>query len=128
MHFKLGLNYSKCTLFTSLITVDRYGISVSQMTTCRSTFRSFPHSWLITGFVTRLTRRVTSGGETAHSSGAPELISGFSGVCVTRSFVLYVCFVDSCLSFCTFSFWPLCCLFFFDIWILITPLLYSNSS
>ena len=28
----------------------------------------------------------------------------FSGVRVTRSLVLYVCFVDSCLSFCAFSF------------------------
>jgi hypothetical protein len=28
----------------------------------------------------------------------------FSGVHVTRSLVLYVCFVDRCLSFCTFSF------------------------
>ena len=27
-----------------------------------------------------------------------------SGVRVTRSLVLYVCFVDRCLSFCTFSF------------------------
>jgi hypothetical protein len=26
------------------------------------------------------------------------------GVRVTRSLVLYVCFVDRCLSFCTFSF------------------------
>ena len=39
----------------------------------------------------------------------------FSGVRVTRSLVLYVCFVDRCLSFCTFFIWPLCCLFFFDI-------------
>ena len=30
--------------------------------------------------------------------------SDFSGVRVTPSLVLYVCFVDSCLSFCTFSF------------------------
>ena len=29
---------------------------------------------------------------------------GFSGVPVNRSLVLYVCFVDRCLSFCTFSF------------------------
>ena len=43
----------------------------------------------------------------------------FSGVRVTRSLVLYVCFVDRCLSF---FFWPLCCLFFFDIRILITSL------
>ena len=33
---------------------------------------------------------------------------------------------DCCLSFCTFCFWPLCCLFFFDIHILIT-LSYSWS-
>jgi hypothetical protein len=43
----------------------------------------------------------------------------FRGVRVTRSLVLYVCFVDCCLSF---FFWPLCCLSFFDLWILITPL------
>ena len=27
-----------------------------------------------------------------------------------------------------FFFWPLCCLFFFDLWILVTPLVSSNSS
>jgi hypothetical protein len=37
--------------------------------------------------------------------------------------VLCVCFVDSCLYF-----WPLCCLFFYDLRILITPLISSNSS
>jgi hypothetical protein len=56
---------------------------------------------------------------------APQV---FSGVRVTRSLVLCVCFVDRCLSFCTFSFSPLCCLFVFDIRILITPLVSSNSS
>ena len=49
----------------------------------------------------------------------------FSGVPVTRSLVLYVCFVGRCLSFCTFFFWPEYCLFFFDIRILITPLVSS---
>jgi hypothetical protein len=37
----------------------------------------------------------------------PEHLSSFpvfSGVRVTRSLVLYVCFVDRCLSFCTLSF------------------------
>jgi hypothetical protein len=43
--------------------VDRYGISVSTndhgyVPLFANTSRSFPHSWLITGFVTRLTRRV----------------------------------------------------------------------
>ena len=37
----------------------------------------------------------------------PEHLSSppvFSGVCVTRSLVLCVCFVDRCLFFCPFSF------------------------
>ena len=73
---------------------------------------------------------------------------GFSWVRVTRSLVLYVCFVDRCFSFCLLLFaivlsvllryidsgcpfgifLPLCCLFFFDIWILVAPLVSSNSS
>ena len=35
-----------------------------------------------------------------HLSSPPVL----SGVRVTRSLILYVCFVDRCLSFCPFSF------------------------
>ena len=38
--------------------------------------------------------------------------------------ILCVCFVDRCFSV---FFWPLCCLFF-DLWILITPLVSSNTS
>ena len=75
----------------------------------------------------------------------PENLSSspvFSGVRVTRSLVLCIYFVDRCLSLCTFPlasvlsvllrytdsdysfgiFWPVCCLFFFGIRILITPL------
>ena len=47
----------------------------------------------------------------------------FRGVRVTQSLVLCVCFVDCCLSF-----WPLCCLSFFNLQILITPLVSSNTS
>ena len=47
---------------------------------------------------------VTSGAETSYPSGAPEPTPILSGVRVTRSLVLYVSFVDRCLSFCTFSF------------------------
>ena len=50
------------------------------------------------------TTGVTSGAGTAYPSGVPEFTPGFSGVRVTRSLVLYVCFVDRCLSFCSFSF------------------------
>ena len=39
-----------------------------------------------------------------YPSGAHEFTPVFSGVRLTRSFVLYVCFVDRCLSFGTFSF------------------------
>ena len=46
----------------------------------------------------------TIGAGTACTSRVPEFAHGFSGVCVTRSLVLCVCFVDPCLSFCTFSF------------------------
>ena len=52
----------------------------------------------------------------------------FSGVRVTRSLVLCVCFVDHCWSFCTFSFDHCVCLLFFDIQIMIIPLVSSNSS
>ena len=72
------------------------------------TYRFFPHSWLITWFVTRLTRRMplvehTSGAGTAHP---PEHLNSspvFSAVRVTQSLVLYVCFVDHCFTLCPFG-------------------------
>jgi hypothetical protein len=71
-----------------------------------NTSRSFPHSRLITGgFVTRLTRRVSLVEQELPT--LPDHLSSppiFSGIRVTRSLVLYICFVDRCLSFCTFSF------------------------
>ena len=78
---------------------DRYDLLVV------NTSRSFPHSRLITGIVTRLTRRVQLVEQ--ELLNLPEHLSSppvFRGVRVTRSFVLYGCFVDRCLSFCTFSF------------------------
>jgi hypothetical protein len=70
-----------------------------------NTSQSFPHSWIITGFVSRLTRQVPLVEQDLltlleHLSLPPV----FSGVCVIRSLVLCVCFVDRCLSFCPFSF------------------------
>ena len=61
------------------------------------------HSWLITGFVTRLTRRVSLVERELHS--IPEHLSSspvISEVRVARSLVFCVCFVDCCLSFCIF--------------------------
>ena len=87
---------------------DRYEISVSQMTTDVFHFPVLPHSWLIIGFVTRITRRVPLVGQELltlleHLSSPPV----FSGVRVTRSLVLCICFVYRCLSF---FFWSLYCL------------------
>jgi hypothetical protein len=70
-----------------------------------NTSRSYSHSWLINWFVTRLTLwvpLVEQGLLTLpeHLSSPPVL----SEISVTISLVLCVCFVDRCLSFCTFSF------------------------
>jgi hypothetical protein len=96
-----------------------------------STSRSFPHSWFITGVVTRLIRRVPLMEQELLTF--PEHLRSlpvFSGVNFIRSLALCVCFVDRCLSLCTFSVdhFFVCCLFFFDIRILITPLVSSNFS
>ena len=64
--------------------------------TCRKTSRSFPHSWFITGFVTRVARRVPLVEQESltlqeHLSSPPV----FSGVRVTRSLVFCVMFFRS---------------------------------
>jgi hypothetical protein len=74
---------------------------------CSSSIYGFwlPLWYLQTLLVTRLTRWVPLVKQELLTF--PEHLSSppvFSGVRVTRSLVLYVCFVDHCLSFCTFSF------------------------
>ena len=79
-------------------------------------------SWLITGFVTRLTRRVPLvEQELLTFPGHLSSPSGFSGVRVPLSLVLYVCIVDRCLFFCTLSFGH-CVVCSFLIYLLIAPL------
>jgi hypothetical protein len=67
-----------------------------------NTSRSFPHSWFIIGFVTRLIRRVPLVEQELPT--LPEHLSSPPVFSVPGSLVLCVCFVDSCLSFCPFSF------------------------
>jgi len=70
-----------------------------------NTSRSFPHSWLITGFVTILIWLVLLVEQELLT--LPEHLRSppaFSGVRVTRSLVLGACFVEHYLSFWTFSF------------------------
>ena len=58
---------------------------------------SFLHSWTITGFVIRLTQRVPLVEEKQLTFPEhPSPVPVFSGVCVTQSLVLCVCFVDHC--------------------------------
>ena len=63
----------------------------------------------------------TSGAGNAYPSGAPKFTPGFKwGSCY--SIFCFICmFCRSLFVFLYFFFWPLCCLFFFDIQILITP-------
>ena len=53
--------------------------------------------------VTRLTGATSEAG-TAYPSRTHEFIPSFNGISVIRYLVLCVCFVNRCLSFCTFSF------------------------
>ena len=110
--------------------VDRYEIYVTNnhgyVLLVVNPSPSFPNSWLITGFVTRLAQRVSLV-EQARIT-LPEHLRyrpAFSGIRVTWSLVLCVCFIDHCLSF---FFWPLCRLFFFDLRFLIVHLVFSYSS
>ena len=112
--------------------VDRYAISVSQWSPicsiCRKHFRVlsvFTPYYRVCNYIN--TTGATSGAGSAGPSGAPEFTPVISGIRVTRTLASYVCFVDGCFSFCTFFFWPLCCLFF-DIRILIALLISLISS
>jgi hypothetical protein len=91
--------------------------------------RPFPHAWLITKSVTKLTRRVSlveqelstflehNSSPSVSSGGSSYLIFSFMCLFCRSFFVLLYVF-----------FWPLCCLFFIDLRILITPLVSSNYS
>ena len=88
--------------------------------------RSFPHSWLVTGFVTRLIQRVSLVEHTLltlqeHLSSYPD----FSGVVLLFSFLCMFC--RSLFVLLSFYFWSLCFLFLY-LRILIIPLVSSNSS
>jgi hypothetical protein len=93
-----------------------------------NTSRSFPRSWLITEFVTRLTRRVSLVEQELltlpeHLSSPPVFSGGscYSIFC----FICMLCWSLFVLLYFLFS--PLRCLFF-DIRILIAPLISSNPS
>ena len=71
---------------------------------------------------------VISGAGTSYPSGALEFIPGFYWGSFYSIFSFMCMFCRSLFVLLYFFFWPLCCLFFFDIRILITPLVSSSSS
>ena len=79
-------------------------------------YRITQYSWLITGFVTRLTPRVPLVEQELLT--LPEHM---------RSVVFCVRFCRSLFDFLSFFFCSLCCLFFFDLRILITSLWYLQA-
>ena len=89
--------------------VDRYGISVTNdhgyVPLVVSISRSFPHSGLITGFVTRLTRRVPLVEQELltlpEHQIPPQFSLGF--VLLDLQFYMYVLLIFVC-PFCAFSF------------------------
>jgi hypothetical protein len=91
--------------------VNRYGISVSQITADIFHLSSFTHSWLITEFVTRKTRWVPLVEEELHT--LPEHMSSspvFNGARVSQSLVFCVVFCRSLFVLLFFFYWSCCCL------------------
>ena len=61
--------------------------------------------------------------DTNYYKGAPDFTPDFlRGVRVAQSFVFCVVFCRSFFVLLFFFAWSLCCMFFFKLWILITPL------
>ena len=117
------LQSERRTSYVNICVTNDYGYVPPDV----NTSRSFPHSWFITGFVTRLTRRIPLVEQEpltlqGHLGSTPV----YSGVRITRSLVLCVCFVDRCLSFCTFSFGhcDVCSSSTYEFWL---PLWYLQS-
>ena len=90
---------------TSVLCIFLLASSACETLSVEDTSYAYNRKQLITKSNKARNKLITSdnGARTAFPSGAPEFTPVFNGVPV-RSLVLYVCFVDRCLSFCTFSF------------------------
>jgi len=109
---------------------NRYGIYVVQMTMCVSRLSKYQfRPFLARDFSSDcnyLNEIITSGADTDYPSG-PELIPVFSGVRVVQSLVFCQLYVIVCAGL-SFFFWSLYCLSVFELRLLLTPLVFSNSS
>ena len=101
-------------LYITLICLTLYGIYVSQMAMDNTyvplvvgTSRSFPHSRLTTGFITRVTRYVLPVQQELHT--LPEHLSSssvFSEFSVAPSLAFYLAICRSFFLLLSFFFWP----------------------
>ena len=94
-----------------------------------NTFRSFPHSWLIARFVTRVTWQVPLVEQelltlAEHLSSPPV----FSEISCYSIFSFMCMFCRSLFVLLYFFSWSLCCPSFFNLQLRIIPLVSSNSS
>jgi hypothetical protein len=121
------VHYNKClqhffSYFVAVSFIDGGNRSTRKKPpTCRRSLLPHPLQENIMGFVTRLIRRVPLVEQELLT--LPEhrgsCYSIFSFICMfCRSLFVLLCFF----------FWTLCCLLFFDILIMITPLVSSGSS
>ena len=113
--------YNYHTIMTTPLTQSKSDEDTKHKHRCLTTLKWSAFGITPTRFVTRLTWWVPLVEQELLT--LPEYQSSplvLSGVRVTLSIVLCVCLY--------FFAWPLCCLFFTDILILITPLVSSNSS
>ena len=101
--------------------------NVVHMTMCVSRLLKYQFHLFIFSSDCNLNEIITSGADTAYPSGPPELIPVFSGVCVVQSLVFCQLYVIVCVGL-SFIFWSLYCLSVFELWLLLTPLVSSNSS
>ena len=93
---------------------------------CHNQVPSFPHYWLITRFVTRVTQWVPLVKQELltfpkHLRSPPSFLWDSS---YSILFSVYCFVIIACLS--SPFFWPLYCLPFFKSWLLITPLVASD--
>ena len=103
--------------------VNHYRISVSQMTTiCPTCCKHFAVCVLPSFMSYHL---VCNQSNTTGATSGAGTGSFMWGLCY--SIFTFLCSVLQ-IDVCSFFFWPLCCLSLFDLRILITPLVSSNSS
>jgi hypothetical protein len=84
------------------------------------TIRPYPHSWITTGFVTRVIRRVPIVEQELLT--LPEHLRSYCSIFSFLCSVLHIIV----WPFDLFLFWSLYCLFFCGLWLLLTPLASSH--